>query len=121
MCYRCQAAPEGGAGKSLFNLRAWGANLVNNLLLGQEQKQRSEQQLSGNEAQQAEPRPSENGAASKPAELRILPVNAEEEAWELWKEVCHAGFTTSFMRFSKTQLCISILLYKPFLFCAHGD
>ncbi|CAL8470008.1 g9550 [Coccomyxa elongata] len=83
---RCQAAPEGGAGKSLFNLRAWGANLVNSLLLGQEQKQRSEQQPGGDEAQQAESRPTDSGAPSKPAELRILPANAEEEAWEHWKE-----------------------------------
>lgn len=84
---RCQAAPEGGAGKSLFNLRAWGANLVNNLLLGQEQKQQSEQQPSSDEAQQLEARPSDISAASKPVELRILPANAEEKAWELWKEV----------------------------------
>lgn len=94
--FRCQAAPEGGAGKSLFNLRAWGANLVNSLLLGQEQKQRSEQQPSGDEAQQAESRTTDNGAPSKPAELRILPANAEEEAWELWKEVYHCRMHHTF-------------------------
>lgn len=84
---RCQAAPEGGAGKSLFNLRAWGANLVNNLLLGQEQKQQPTQEPS-QEASQAELPAAESATAEQQTELRILSATtAEEESWEHWKEV----------------------------------
>ena len=86
MC-RCQAAPEGGAGKSLFNFRAWCANLGSNLLLGQEQKQRRDEQPS-KDTPQGESAVSESATAEQPTELCILPATtAEEESWELWKEV----------------------------------
>ena len=78
----------------MFNFRAWCANLGSNLLLGQEQKQRREEQPS-NDTSHGESAESESTTPEQPTELRILPATtAEEESWEIWKEVRPNPITT---------------------------
>ena len=91
---RCHAAPEGGGGgKSAFNLRAWGAGLVNNLRLGfaeQQQKRAAppapDQDAAPAAAAAAEEEPGQREAT--PPELRVVPSSADEEgSWEHWQQV----------------------------------
>jgi len=70
---RCQAAPEGGGGGSLFNLRAWGAGVVSGLKLGSGESQRG-----------APAEPSED-AADAPAAPVLAP--GEASSWDEWQTV----------------------------------
>lgn len=93
-CHRCQAAPD-GSGKSLFNLRAWGQGLFNNLRLGfAEQKEAADSQPGAAEQQQqssaGESRNSgmDSSNGQQGAELQILqPMTGQETSWEDWLQV----------------------------------
>jgi len=78
---RCQAAPEGGGGGSLFNLRAWGAGVVSGLKLGPGEVERSAP---------AEPSEDATDAPAAPA-----PAPGEASSWDEWQTV---RATTRFAR-----------------------
>ncbi|KAK9834296.1 hypothetical protein WJX81_004230, partial [Elliptochloris bilobata] len=69
---RCQAAPEASGGGSLFNLRAWGAGVVNGLKLGQAEAPR------GTVEEQ-----DEDEMESLPA---ALPAPGERSSWDEWEQ-----------------------------------
>lgn len=93
---RCHAAPEGaGGGKSAFNLRAWGAGLVNNLRLGFAEQQQKRATPPAPVEDAAPPAAAAVAAAEEPgqreatpSELRVVPSSADKEgSWEHWQQV----------------------------------
>ena len=114
-CCRCQTAPDGGSGRSAFNLRAWGAGLMNNLRLGfMEQQQRlvspPAEEAAASAPDQDAPAPGQQRegtatASSSAPELHMLTASAAEDeaSWENWQEV---------QSLSELQLAESPLQYQ---------